>query len=232
MHKIIFTLLIFIPLVTTAQDENSLDEQINNMTSSIEYHKLEFVRHKAIMDSLVIHKSSLVNRKKLLNYSLSDRYRVPTKTIMKAKLREEPSIFSQHYATIPAERDIWIVGYSNDFYMVEYKEFIGYVSTVFVKEKESVLALKGVLSEVEKKLLIEKDKAYLDSLVQFYESQEQRYSGEVRLGMDGYDVTAEMGPPERRTKSETLSGTVEYLHYTDKLIVVRNGVVTRIQDNY
>lgn len=273
MHKIIFALLICIPLVSTAQEANSLDEQIDMTTSSIEYHKLEYVRHKAIMDSLVIHKSSLVNRKKLLNYSLSDRYRVPTKTIMKAKLRKEADVLSHPYTTIPIDMDVWVIGFKEGYYLIEYKEFTGYVSEIYLKQSEPVSALKGELSAVNKKIAKEKEEAFYDSIQKVADAElkrerelealkrrheqakfdraveELRQSveevriiygdevadrvkvGEVWIGMPSKAVRAALGEPRHLTTNMNQYGATEYLHYPNRLIVIKNDVVTSITIN-
>lgn len=273
MHRIILTLIIGFPLFSFSQDVDSFDEQIDITASSIEYHRLEYLRHKGIMDSLVIYKSSLVNRKKLLNYSLADRYRVPTKTIMQAKLRKEADVLSPPYTTIPVETEIWVIGFREGYYLVEYKEYTGYVHEINLKQTEPVFALKGELSALNKKIAKEKEEAYYDSIKQFADAQLQREreleasrrrheqakfdraleelrqrveavrsiygdevadrvrTGEVWVGMPANSVKAALGEPRHTTTTENVYGTTQYLHYSNRLIVIKGDVVTSITIN-
>ncbi len=228
MKRLFQLLLIVLTLQATAQSKTDFDEQIKLMRYSLNEHKSQLEKHQVAIDSLDKEITNLVNRRKLLEYNTEDRFRVPSTTKREANLRVSSDVLSKTIATIPNESRVWVLAFKEGYYMVEYQGYVGYTHQINIKESEPVIALKEVISEVERKLMIEKDKAYLDSLTAVYEKEASRYSGTVTIGMPGYDVHSALGPPKHTTTSETVFGTTRYMHYSDRLIVVRNGTVVSI----
>ena len=228
--KLLFQLLLIVfTIQATAQGKPDLDEQIKILRTSFNKHKTELAAHQLAIDSLEKEITNLVNRRKLLDYNVEDRFRVPSRTTREANLRVSSSdILSKTITTIPVESLVWVLAYKKGYYMVEFDGYVGYTHQMNIKESESVLALKEVISEIEKKLLVQKDKDYLDSLTAVFEKEYRRYSGTVNPGMPGYEVQSALGPPKHTTTTETVFGTTKYLHYSDKLVVVRNGIVVSI----
>lgn len=226
MKRLFQLLLIVLTLQATAQSKTDFDEQIKLLRSCLKGHKSQLEKHQVAIDSLEKEITNLVNRRKLLEYNTEDRFRVPSTTKREANLRVSSDVLSKTIATIPNESRVWVLAFKEGYYMVEYQGYVGYTHQINIKESEPVIALKEVISEVERKLMIEKDKKYLDSLTAWYEANS--YSGAVNLGMPGYDVHSALGPPKHTTTQETVFGTTRYMHYSDRLIVVRNGTVVSI----
>lgn len=226
MKQLFQLLLIVFTLQANAQSKTDFDEKIEYMRTSLKEHRAQLEKHQLAIDSLEKEITNLVNRRKLLEYKTEDRFRVPSSTKREANLRVTSDILSKTIATIPVQSLVWVLAYKEGYYMVEYEGYAGYTHQMNIEESEQVLALKEVISEVERKLMIEKDKAYLDSLTAWYEANS--YSGAINPGMPGYEVQGALGPPKHTTTTETVFGTTRYMHYSDRIIVVRNGTVVSI----
>lgn len=249
MRKLIFSIILFFPLYSIAQE-----------TKSKEILALELKRSKLGTEITTKQDSlKLVNKKidQLINEGL---LKAQPKGLMYemvlhdgGKMRKSDNPNSSIIAVLNSNDTIYLTDYSDGYWVVIKGRYFGYINEMFIKNspelekfKNLVLFRQGVMKnevteQIKKKELEEKNKAnaeYLKSQTQHKSLLTSKYGKEIGdkifnnyywIGMTTEMARESLGSPENINKSVGAWGVNEQWVYDKLYLYFENGVMASYQ---
>lgn len=235
-------IVVFSSLIVSKALIAQTDNSLQSVDSMLNYHVDKTMYHQHMSDSLEDVYTNLKNRSTLSQFGSNENgFRIPTVTLMDTKVRRSGSALSEPFHLIDPMEIVYILGYSEGYYLIQYQNVFGYVNPIYLKISPEIEALKQIgqsqqIAKAEKAIV-----AYTDSVDSFenqrYEELVDTYgvdtankitSGIPWIGMSQNLLYRTLGMSNRTTESATNDSKSVFYHYDTCTVLVVNGKVVSI----
>ncbi len=252
MKRIFTGLGLILSIISFAQINTSIEQKIDSLKKvNLEYTSLIELNNQMIF--------KLNEDLFLLKNPIDTAIVKVIKAVESVFVRDEPWLLSKITSTIPVGDEIMIVGFKSEFFIIKYKERLGFVHpyniqmddelskikeyySIKEKREDQLLQAKRMVEETkereihlenEKKNQTEKSKKLKEELTKKYGSivAQKIMSGKIWIGMTSEMALDSWGEPKDINRTVTNYGTNEQWVYSDKnFLYFENGKLTAWQD--